>query len=174
MPLTRTPIEQRFWTKVQKTETCWLWTAATTGGYGVIGAGGAGNGYVLAHRYSYETLVGPIPDGLQIDHLCRVRHCVRPDHLEAVERRTNLLRGVSPPAVQSRQTHCKNGHPFESGNTYVDPRGKRRCRTCYQVWTRARLHPQAPRTQCPRGHPYDAANTYVTRKGSPTCRRCRR
>jgi hypothetical protein len=88
----RTPPEERFWPKVCKTETCWLWTAfKNRDGYGRFNAGG--NQPVLVHRFAYELLVGPIAEGLELDHLCRVRACVRPEHLEPVPHRENLRRG---------------------------------------------------------------------------------
>lgn len=82
---------KRFWSKVEKTDTCWLWRGFTTKkGYGHFALG---RGYKQAHRHSYELLVGKIPSHLQIDHLCRVRNCVNPDHLEPVTSRENALRG---------------------------------------------------------------------------------
>ena len=89
------PISARFWAKVDKTETCWLWTGGQSAGYGRFGFKGRPN--LGAHRFAYELLVGPIPPGLDLDHLCRVRNCVNPDHLEPVTRRENLLlRGGGP------------------------------------------------------------------------------
>ena len=120
----------RFWAKVQKTDTCWLWTAAINPkGYGQFKHGNM----VYAHRFSYEQAKGPIPKGLQIDHLCRVRHCVNPDHLEAVSRRTNILRGEGFAAKQHRQTHCKNGHLLIRENIYVNKEGHRRCKICHSI-----------------------------------------
>ena len=124
-----------FWEKVEKTETCWLWTAALTrDGYGNVKLyGGRASG--LAHRVAYQLVKGAIPAPLTLDHLCRVRHCVNPDHLEPVSRRVNTLRGVAPAAQQARQTRCKNGHPFDAGNTYLNPKGnKRRCRICMATY----------------------------------------
>lgn len=87
---------------------CWIWTRRPSmNGYGRIGITG------LAHRASYEAFVGPIPSGLHIDHLCRVRRCVNPAHLEPVTCKENILRGESPEAKFARQTHCKDGHPFD-------------------------------------------------------------
>ena len=87
------PAIQRFLMKVEKTPTCWLWTAAKQqGGYGMFGAKNTKK-VVAAHRWSYEHFVGPIPKGMQIDHLCRVRHCVNPAHLEPVTPKENLRRG---------------------------------------------------------------------------------
>lgn len=87
-------VANRFWSKVNKTETCWLWTAAIvqSTGYGRIGTGGRHH-MNSAHRVAYEMMVGPIPKGLQIDHLCRVRHCVNPAHMEVVTSAENTRRG---------------------------------------------------------------------------------
>jgi len=86
-----TPPEQRFWALVDKTETCWLWTGTQVrGGYGQFWL----DGHKLAHCYAYETTVGPIPEGLQLDHLCRVTRCVRPSHLEPVTASENVRRGL--------------------------------------------------------------------------------
>lgn len=89
------PVEQRFWMKVDRTDTCWLWTASKTrNGYGMFGVSIDGKVTTSpAHRWAYEMLVGPIPTGLQIDHLCRVRHCVNPAHLEPVTGTQNIRRG---------------------------------------------------------------------------------
>ena len=84
-----------------------------------------------AHRTSYRAFVGEIPDGLVIDHLCRNRACLNPDHLEPVTCRENILRGVGPTAINARKTECKRGHQYTPGNTYMDPsRGLRECRAC--------------------------------------------
>lgn len=106
---------------------CWEWTGTTdTAGYGRLWVG---TGHVSAHRAVWEQLVGPIADGLTIDHLCRVRHCVNPDHLESVTHGENVRRGYSPPSMNARKTHCVNGHPFDNENTYYEGTW-RRCRAC--------------------------------------------
>jgi hypothetical protein len=89
---TRRPLTEKFWSKVDKTSDCWLWTASTRNGYGQIARGDGRVDY--AHRLSYEMAHGAIPPGLNIDHLCRQPLCVRPDHLEAVTQRENLRRGA--------------------------------------------------------------------------------
>lgn len=135
-----TPIAERFWPKVDIPSPfhCWEWKAARAkNGYGKIGRGGHGQGWVGAHRVSYELLRGSIPEGLQLDHLCRNRACVNPAHLEAVPCRTNLLRGVSPAAENARKDACTHGHPFDSENTY-EWRGQRHCRTCRREADRRR------------------------------------
>lgn len=127
-------LEKRFWEKVDKTGDCWLWTAMlNTGGYGLIRVA---RKMVFAHRLAFEMVRGPIPDGLFLDHLCRVRHCVNPDHLEVVTMRENVLRGIGPTAKQAAQSHCLRGHPFEGENLRIY-RGKRICRACVrEAWQR--------------------------------------
>lgn len=93
-------------------------------GYGRVG-------YKMAHRIVYEEQVGEIPDGLQLDHLCRNRGCVNIEHLEPVTIKVNVMRGVSPHAINARKTHCTNGHEFTEQNIYQRPdRIARGCRTC--------------------------------------------
>lgn len=107
---------------------CWLWSGSCDrGGYGQITVNGK---HLRAHRVAYEAFVGPIPDGLQLDHLCRVRACVNPEHLEPVTARVNALRGESFSAVNAAKTHCKNGHALDAANTYIRPSGNRSCRMC--------------------------------------------
>jgi hypothetical protein len=132
---------ERFWSKVQKSDTCWLWTAGQNGQhYGMLRRDGR---MVSAHRVAYELTVGPIPKGLQLDHLCRTPPCVRPDHLEAVTPKENCLRGISPAARQAKQTHCIRGHPLSGANLYLQPSrpGERHCRTC-KIWLSTRWNTQ--------------------------------
>lgn len=128
MPARKVPLSIRFWQKVDKRpDGCWLWTGAVNGhGYGHIKIDGR---MIPAHRVAYEMSGKAIPEGLDLDHLCRVRTCVRPAHLEPVTRRVNGLRGTSPLAAFARQTHCKRGHEFTPENTY-EWRTSRICRTC--------------------------------------------
>lgn len=124
--------EERFWVKVEKQENgCWLWTAAHVQEPKPYGQFWYEGRKVLAHRFSYELLVGPIPEGLEIDHLCRVHRCVNPAHLEPVTRSVNILRGRNP---CRERTHCPHGHPYDETNTRwaVLTTGKRnrKCRTC--------------------------------------------
>lgn len=127
-----------FWRRVDKNGDggCWLWTGAkTSNGYGYLNTDG---GRRLAHRFSYESLVGPIPAGLQLDHLCRVRHCVNPTHLEPVTQRENVLRGEGLSAANARKTHCSRGHEYTPENTYIYAEGRRHCRPCALANARAR------------------------------------
>lgn len=115
---------------------CWLWTARRDRhGYAKVNHNGR---MQLAHRVAFELLVGPIPDGMDLDHLCRVRHCVNPGHLEPVTRRENMLRGTSPVAARARQIACVHGHPFTPENTNANPKFGRKCRTCDRERARAR------------------------------------
>lgn len=131
--LKQRPLADRFWEKVDTSGDCWIWTATRfENGYGCIEDRDE-NGVrhrKLAHRVAYELARGPIPEGLVIDHLCRNRACVNPDHLEPVTQRVNLLRGCGPTAIKARQTHCIHGHPFNESNTIIRPNGTRKCREC--------------------------------------------
>jgi hypothetical protein len=115
---------------------CWLWTASKSGGYGQFMPGPRGTRPTRAYVVAYEHFVGPIPLGLELDHLCRTRACCNPAHLEPVTHRENVLRGESPHAANARKTHCVNGHPFDERNTYRrkdKENGRRQCRACCQA-----------------------------------------
>jgi hypothetical protein len=127
--------QERFWKKVNKSGPvpasrpelgpCWIWTACKSNGYGHFSVDGI---ILRAHRVSYRELVGEIEAGLELDHLCRTRACVRPSHLEPVTGTVNILRGESIQAKNARKTHCIRGHA-EWGN---DKRGRRYCKVCYR------------------------------------------
>lgn len=110
---------------------CVLWLGhIMANGYGQIGRGSKGAGSILVHRAAYEIAKGPIPAGMTLDHLCRIRSCVNADHLEAVSHCENLMRGQSFSAVNAAKTHCINGHPFSGVNLKITLSGKRHCRQC--------------------------------------------
>lgn len=129
------PIEERLFPKVDATGICWLWTGAKNrGGYGVINRGRR-FGTVVVHRAVWELLVGPIPEGTELDHVCRVRACCNPDHLEPVTRAVNVARG-SQRAGAPRKTHCKSGHRFTPENTLPNGDHGRACRECVNAANR--------------------------------------
>ncbi len=125
--------EERFWARVNKTDSCWLWAAhINNSGYGWTGK-------ALAHRKAYELTNGAIPDGMDLDHLCRVRSCCNPGHLEPVSHRKNVLRGMAPGSITFRTNICKRGHALTGANVYVVPKtGHRRCLACVALRKKAR------------------------------------
>lgn len=187
-------ITARFWSKVAKTDGCWLWTGSLVNGYGVFSVKRK-NKY--AHRFCYELTIGPIPEGLFLDHVCHNsatdcaggnscvhRRCVRPDHLDPTTTRINTLRSPhTRTAINAAKTHCPYGHPLDGING-----GQRYCRTCNRDRTRERRMAQRraagipagrgvrekAKTHCPQGHAYDETNTRVTPQGSRVCRTCER
>ncbi len=123
-------LEERFnekWIPVPESG-CWLWAGSVSNaGYGLILVNGKMR---RAHRVGYELYRGAIPAPLVLDHLCRVTVCVNPNHLEAVTRKENILRGVGWAGVNYRKTHCPHGHEYTPENTYVSPAGSRSCLIC--------------------------------------------
>lgn len=127
---------------------CWVWTGAIVGRYGRFRLDGE---TTYAHRASYQLLVGPIPDGYEIDHVrargCRSTRCVNPDHLEAVTHRENILRSPTCPlAVHARKTHCIRGHEFTSENTRVyraRSGPQRSCVACEKLRAKAYRRPKS-------------------------------
>lgn len=112
---------------------CWIWKPGGAGGrYGYAYP------FSTAHQLAYWLYVGEVPEGLEIDHLCRNTLCVNPDHLEAVTHRVNVLRGKGPSARNAIKTHCKNGHPFEGDNLAFNHLGERVCLTCRRKYKRER------------------------------------
>lgn len=148
---------EQFWANVDKNGPvpvqrpelgpCWLWKAGRTNGYGVCSVDGR---HIRAHRFAYEALVGPIPPGKELDHLCRNRPCVNPDHVEPVTTAVNVLRGVGPTARAARATHCPQGHPYDEQNTRVRPDGSRACRRCGAARALRAYHGHLQAGVCPR------------------------
>jgi hypothetical protein len=176
---------------------CWNWTAQIDrNGYGKF----CKNAYpALAHRVSYELHVGPIPNGLFLDHLCRNRSCVNPKHLEPVTNRENGLRGIGPAASRKRnlaKTHCKYGHPLSGDNIIISKwNGQRVCLACrlarkrqynsrlpkkglnlegLKLGAAANGKRQRAKTHCPHGHPYSGDNLFISNMGYRECRECKR
>ena len=125
-------IAERLELHTDRSTGCWIWTASTKyNGYGQMSVGGR---LQLVHRVSYEAFVGPIPNGYQIDHLCRVRACCNPHHLEAVTPQANVLRSEAPGAVALRRDLCLYGHPYAEHG--VIRCGRRICRLCQNAYMR--------------------------------------
>lgn len=143
MPAKARPPIDRFAEKIALTDSdCIEWIAGTNEhGYGIFFISKSPRRrFVRAHRWSYEHHVGPVPEGLDLDHLCRNRACVNPDHLEPVTARVNLLRGESPSALNAKKTHCPAGHAYAGSNLSVNSDGNRVCRTCRRARDRRRYH----------------------------------
>lgn len=179
---------------------CWEWSGhRLPSGYGLVTSREFKRGSkkpIYAHRLSYEAFVGPIPDGLHLDHLCRNRCCVNPAHLEPVTALENVRRGMG----HGSETHCPAGHEYTADNTHVDNGGHRHCKACDKIRKRARRdnnraaynayqrewrakHKKdgpgkggvnAAKTHCPNGHLYNDENTHVDRRGRRSCRVCGR
>jgi hypothetical protein len=121
---------KRFWSYVTKTESCWLWTGTISrNGYGRFWMGKRGMPDHAAHRVAYEIEVGRISPSLTLDHLCRVRNCVNPKHLEPVTMRENVWRGKGFAAINRKKTACPKGHPYKRFG-YLNGNGGRECRLC--------------------------------------------
>lgn len=184
---------ETFWQRVDKdgAEGCWLWTGGRSpDGYGQFWMGGEGGRTLRAHRVAYEDLVGAVPEGLMLDHLCRVRHCVRPDHLEPVTNAENLRRGAE--ARRAESPHCPHGHLWTPDNTVYGSHGYRMCRTCRNEAIRrsrlnaagANLKPGDPlpplrshglKTECKWGHDIsNPQNVLLDKYGHRHCRECGR
>lgn len=174
---------------------CWHWLGALSeNGYGIISLTGSGNRKSgRAHRYACRRSGLVIPDGFEVDHLCRVRPCVNPKHLEAVPQIVNNRRGTSASVSNAKKTHCPQGHPYDEENTKISSSGSRLCRTCirehnakrYQGIRRRRgdapdtcVSSAEEKTHCPAGHPYSGENLIVEKRKRPDSterdvRRCR-
>lgn len=128
---TRRTLAERLWTRLVRSPSgCWEWTGSGSDGYGLVRVDGR---TVPAHKAVYELLVEPVPEGLQLDHLCRNRRCCNPAHLEPVTPLENTRRGMG----HGSETHCPSGHPYSGENLAVSG-GRRKCRTCKRVAERER------------------------------------
>lgn len=162
----------RFWDKVRggDVDTCWEWTAATTNGYGTfyLGREGTRKRFMVAHRWSYLSLRGDIPEGLVLDHLCRNRSCVNPWHLEPVTPQLNAERGE-----WGMRTHCPSGHPYDAANT--GRRANRRSRECITCRTEAKEAKRYARRKALLENPALTVHGRVTTYTDWMCRcdRCR-
>lgn len=136
--LNNTPFEERLWIQTDKDGPvpehapelgqCWIWTGTINNkGYGAIKRD---DKVVGAHRAAYELLVGPIPKGLDLDHLCRNPPCINPSHMEPVTHRENVMRGVGACALNARKTECKHGHSFNDPKNLGINAWGRFCREC--------------------------------------------
>ena len=149
--------EDNFWSKFDRTGPdvlglgpCWNWQGAVQkhNGYGRLTTRSYTKGQkrsFAAHRLAYELVNGPVPEGLQLDHLCRNRICGNPTHLEPVTMRENLMRGETLAAQLSSQTACKHGHEFTPENTYRRRDGSRNCKTCVRAASLRYHHRRAAR-----------------------------
>lgn len=170
-----TPVTERVMRRVEISPSgCWVFTGSTTpGGYGTIRLGGRKSSGRVAHRVMWEAVNGPVPDGLDLDHLCRVRACVNPDHLEPVTRAENVARGLGHKG-STRVTHCHRGHEYTPENTKRLGNGRRRCRICFRERERAKYRrtyqPKGRlKSECIHGHPMSGENLEYL----PSGRRCR-
>lgn len=169
-------LEDRLWSKVDRDGPipefapelgpCWLWTGSlNANGYGTIHRGDRQAG---THRVVVELNGESIPEGHEVDHLCRVRHCVNPAHLEVVTKAENIRRGFSPPGMNSRKTHCPKGHLLDGDNLLNIDDGRRHCRICNGDRYRRRPLP----THCVHGHEFTEDNIYLNKRGYRLCRKC--
>lgn len=163
---------------------CLVWKGTTFPfGYGEIWYEGRPR---LVHKIVFEALARPVPDGLELDHVCRNPPCCEPSHLEPVSHRENVLRGDGVAAKCARKTHCPKGHPYDEANTRIGPKGQRFCRKCHvanETERRRRKRAENPtlprnacreKTHCPKGHPYVGDNLYTNPQGRRECRECGR
>ncbi len=170
------PHSNRFWEKVDRQSLgCWLWTAATSVyGYGLFFHEKKSR---RAHRVGYELIKGKIPKGMQLDHLCRVRNCVNPDHLEIVDNKENVRRGMAPQGINYRKTHCIRDHELSGENLKVTKNG-RECKKCRRIFSKRYKDKKKAesvkkirlkKTICSRGHPLIGANVMGEKR---RCREC--
>ncbi len=166
--------EARFWKNIQVDEItgCWLWQhKLRSDGYARFKVNQKS---VYVHCWAYEIFINQIPQGLELDHLCSVRHCCNPLHLEPVTHKENCSRGR---VNQFKgKTHCIKGHLFDAKNTRITKRGHRICRMCQKEWQQRNngFMEKGSRKVCKRGHPFDETNTYIDPRGNKNCKECQR
>ena len=157
---------------------CWVWVKyINSDGYGCMGVN---KKTYSTHRLAYELWNGPIPPGLEIDHLCQTKACCNPEHLEAATHAENVRRMEKTKPLTSKigwrnrqKTHCPKGHEYTPENTYTSRKGCRTCKTCHMGLGAPKAgNFYANKTHCPAGHPYDEVNTYKP-PGKPNSRMCR-
>jgi hypothetical protein len=131
-------LEDRIMARVDFSTDCWLWTGTTNGtGYAKVYANGR---LRVVHELIWELANGPKPAGMDLDHLCEVKHCINPDHLEPVTRQENLRRASKG---NFRKTHCPKGHEYTTDNILPNKRGKRNCKTCHRLREQQRRSTQS-------------------------------
>lgn len=175
---------KRFMAKIHKSSElshngtpCWIWRGAVRAksGYGSFGWQG---GTIGAHQASHRLFKGDVPTGMDIDHLCRRRNCVNPQHLEAVTRSVNLKRGNTGWVLRAKnlsKTHCPQGHEYTPENTYTVPgKNSRACRLCKRILEKSKCTGRTVKTHCANGHEFTAENTYTSSQGWRSCMQCRR
>lgn len=135
--ITPAEAEARFFGRVRMEGECWVWTALRNkAGYGIFEYAGRPIKSKLAHRWSYHTFVGPIPEGLQVHHECVNPSCVNPAHLRAVTAMENSYASMTATKKRAMRTHCKWGHEYTPENTYRDKKNRRYCRECHRTYQR--------------------------------------
>ena len=147
--MTPDELRARFYSRIKKTDTCWLWVGSLSEkGYGIFY-----HNYktTRAHRMSLELSGSTIPHGMQIDHLCRVRNCVNPSHLQIVDAKTNVRRGVGVTAINAMKTACDSGHRLSAENTYIDKTSYKTSRLCRACRAEAQKRYMKKRREKPNG-----------------------
>ena len=171
---------KRIRVKIKVTNSCWEWMGWTSRGYGMVCFE---NRDQAAHRVVYRCLVGDIPKGLQLDHLCRNKKCVKPNHLEPVTARVNTLRCPDAPAtINSLKVKCIKGHNFDAENTGRDKYGDRYCKKCCAIHSKNHYRKKNPnygldnrlKTHCPKNHPLIGENLMPSglKQRKRACRKC--